>query len=127
MAVNDWADFVKDNRIGPLLKELSVALEDCEDPELIRKATKMMPKKNPLARHLAIWVQIMGNKDCGKRSAAPAEIWAFYDADLADDNCGATIIAHEQILHGAQRYVRADIYDKAMQELDGVIAMIGNT
>lgn len=42
MAVRDWADFVKDNRIGPLLRELGDALEDCEDPELIRKATRIM-------------------------------------------------------------------------------------
>lgn len=69
----------------------------------------------------------MGDKDCGVRSAAPAEIWAFYDADLADDNCGATIIAHEQIQHGAQRYVRADLYEKISQELDGVVKMIGDS
>jgi fructosamine-3-kinase len=42
MSVKDWADFFNDNRIGPLLRELGVALEECEDPELIRKATKMM-------------------------------------------------------------------------------------
>lgn len=42
MAVKDWADFVKDNRIGPLLRELGDALEECEDPELIRKATRTM-------------------------------------------------------------------------------------
>lgn len=56
---------------------------------------------------------------------APEEIWAFYDDSLADDNCGATIIAHDTIQHGGQRYVRADLYDKIRQELDGVVAMIG--
>tara|TARA_R110000744_G_C19142513_1_gene538449 strand:- start:259 stop:486 length:228 start_codon:yes stop_codon:yes gene_type:complete len=42
MKVNEWADFVKDNRIGPLLRELGDALEECGDPVLIAKATKMM-------------------------------------------------------------------------------------
>ena len=42
MAVKDWADFVKDNRIGPLLRDLGGALEECEDPALIQKATQMM-------------------------------------------------------------------------------------
>ena len=68
---------------------------------------------------------ITGDKDCGLRSAAPTEIWAFYDADLAEDNGGATVIAHDTIQHGGQRYVRADLYEKISQELDGVIAMIG--
>jgi hypothetical protein len=40
--VKDWADLVKDNRIGPLLRDLGEALEGCEDPELIRKATRIM-------------------------------------------------------------------------------------
>ena len=69
----------------------------------------------------------MGDKDCASRSTAPAEIWALYDADLADDNCGATILAHETVQHGALRYVRADLYEAIKQELDGVIAMIGVT
>lgn len=56
---------------------------------------------------------------------APEDIWAFYDDSLADDNCGATIIAHDTIQHGGQRYVRADLYEKIRQELDGVVAMIG--
>jgi hypothetical protein len=42
LSVKDWADFVEDNRIGPLLRELGDALEECEDPELIRRATRMM-------------------------------------------------------------------------------------
>tara|TARA_R110002153_G_scaffold27427_2_gene85132 strand:+ start:679 stop:864 length:186 start_codon:yes stop_codon:yes gene_type:complete len=42
VAVKDWADFVKDNRIGPLLRDLGDALEECEDPQLIAKATQIM-------------------------------------------------------------------------------------
>ena len=69
---------------------------------------------------------ITGDKDCDVRSAAPTEIWAFYNADLAEDNCGATIIAHENIQYGSQKYVRADLYEALKQELDGVVAMIGD-
>ena len=48
---------------------------------------------------------------------APAEIWAFYEPDIATDNCGADIIAHDSVHHGGQRYVRGDIYDGAGAEL----------
>lgn len=69
----------------------------------------------------------MGDKDCAVRSAAPAEIWAFYNAELAEDHCGATMIAHEDRQPYSHRFVRADLYDALKQELDGIIAMIGES
>ena len=40
---------------------------------------------------------------------APERIWAFYNPDIAEDENGATIIAHENIQHGSAEYVRADL------------------
>lgn len=38
----EWADFVKDNRIGPLLRELGDAIDDCNDPVVLSKASSAM-------------------------------------------------------------------------------------
>jgi hypothetical protein len=42
-------------------------------------------------------------------SEAPETIWAFYAPEIAEDNNGATIVAHEGCQHGAQKYRRADL------------------
>lgn len=34
----------------------------------------------------------------------PSNIWAFYDADIAEDNNGADIIAHDTVQHGGAKY-----------------------
>lgn len=60
-----------------------------------------------------------------KENRAPEEIWAFYAPEIAEDEGGATIVAHETTQHGSQRYVRGDLFDEIRQELDGVIKMIG--
>ena len=41
-------------------------------------------------------------------SDAPNEIWAFHAPEIIEDNPGCTIVAGESVMHGAQRYVRAD-------------------
>lgn len=38
--IAEWADHINDNRIGPLLRELGEALEECEDARLILQATR---------------------------------------------------------------------------------------
>lgn len=39
---------------------------------------------------------------------APKEIWAFYAPDTAEDNPGCTVVAGVHVMHGAQKYIRAD-------------------
>lgn len=41
MAVSDWAD-LKDNRIGPLLRELAEAIEDTDDVELLSRISSRL-------------------------------------------------------------------------------------
>ena len=41
---------------------------------------------------------------------APERIWAFYAPEIADDEAGATIVAHENVQYGAKEYVRADLH-----------------
>lgn len=41
-------------------------------------------------------------------SEAPKEIWAFYAPEIEEDNPQCTIVAGDKVMHGAQRYVRAD-------------------
>ena len=36
MSVRDWAD-LKDNRVGPILRELADAIEETDDDETLRK------------------------------------------------------------------------------------------
>lgn len=47
-------------------------------------------------------------------SDAPERIWAFHAPHIAEDESGATIVAHENVQHGGQCYVRADLYDAAV-------------
>jgi hypothetical protein len=37
MSIKSWADYLDDNRIGPLMRELCDAIEECEDPSLLRR------------------------------------------------------------------------------------------
>lgn len=46
-------------------------------------------------------------------NAAPEEIWAFHAPEIVEDNPGCTIVAGESVMHGAQRYVRADHAENA--------------
>jgi hypothetical protein len=43
-------------------------------------------------------------------SDAPERIWAFYAPDIAEDENGATIVAHEVVQHGGAEYTRADLH-----------------
>jgi L-asparaginase II len=45
---------------------------------------------------------------------APERIWAFHAPEIAEDNCGATVVAHVDEQHGGQEYVLADIHDAAL-------------
>lgn len=40
MKLRDWANYIHDNRIGPLLRELGDALEECENEQTILMATR---------------------------------------------------------------------------------------
>lgn len=42
MKTKEWADFVKDNRIGPLLRELGDAIDGCDDPVTLSKAANVL-------------------------------------------------------------------------------------
>lgn len=47
-------------------------------------------------------------------SKAPERIWAFNASEIEQDNPQCTIVAGEKFMHGAQEYVRVDLFD-AMQ------------
>lgn len=39
---------------------------------------------------------------------APKEIWAFYAPEIEEDSPQCTIVAGDKVMHGSQKYVRAD-------------------
>jgi hypothetical protein len=45
---------------------------------------------------------------------APDRIWAFYAPEIAEDNNGATVVAHETVQHGGAPFIRADLYTAAL-------------
>ena len=52
---------------------------------------------------------------------APDRIWAFYAPDIAEDENGATIVAHETVQHGGAHYLRATPARIHAEELLGAL------
>jgi hypothetical protein len=55
---------------------------------------------------------------------APYRIWAFHAPHIAGDEAGATIVAHDSVQHGGQRYVRADLYVAAIDRAEAAEAEV---
>lgn len=49
---------------------------------------------------------------------APKRIWAFYAPEIEEDNPQCTIVAGDAVMHGAQQYIRADLYNKLLRAVD---------
>lgn len=47
---------------------------------------------------------------------APERIWAFYAPEIAEDQNGATIVAHEDVQHGSAPYIRANLVQRMVDE-----------
>ena len=54
-------------------------------------------------------------------SDAPERIWAFYAPHIAEDENGATIVAHETVQHGAAEYVRANMQPTASPDVAALV------
>jgi len=55
---------------------------------------------------------------------APDRIWAFYAPEIAENEAGATIVAHENTQHGAKEYVRIDLHDATKAQLAKALAAL---
>ena len=52
-----------------------------------------------------------------KETEVPERIWAFAAPEIAENEGGATIVAHEDFQRGAVEYVRADLHDATKAKL----------
>ena len=57
---------------------------------------------------------------------APERIWAFSADDIAENEGGATIVAHESYQPYATEYVRADLHDATKAKLRKAVGALRN-
>ncbi|MCP4488806.1 MAG: hypothetical protein GY820_16075 [Gammaproteobacteria bacterium] len=55
---------------------------------------------------------------------APERIWAFYAPDIEEDNPKCNIVAGDQVMHGAQQYIRADLHAELMRAADSLAGAV---
>ena len=66
MSLRDWAKYINDNRVGPILRELADALEECEDEKTIQRATRAAQDMGNSARSMLYYRKKENRSHVGK-------------------------------------------------------------